>query len=62
MKTKETTKVWAQQEKYDALLKKMSEAINVAHWNELREEAKEECSMELINKLDSSGYISTVLG
>jgi hypothetical protein len=43
------------------LKRKMSRAINVEHWNELRDEAKNEVSMEMINRLDTSGYICEVL-
>lgn len=49
-------------ETFEDLKKHMSIAVNVQHWNDLREEAKKKFSIELINQLDSSAYISEVLG
>ena len=43
------------------LFKVMDQAINVGHWNDLREEAKKDFMHETICRLDGSGYIHKVL-
>jgi len=46
---------------YEALKTFMLSATSVKHWNELREEAKEKFEIELIRKLDGSGFIHEVV-
>lgn len=46
---------------FDLLKTFMSQAKSVERWNELRDVAKKYYSPELINELDSSGYIKKVL-
>lgn len=55
------TIVFKKDEAFEELKRKMSESVNVTHWNQLREEAKKTYPMETINKLDASAYISEVL-
>ena len=50
-----------QDENFNKLKLKMSKAVHVQHWNELREEAKLLYPIKTINKLDSSGFIGQVL-
>ena len=46
---------------FETLKTLMSQAHSVENWNELREVAKKHYSQDLINELDSSGYIKQVL-
>jgi hypothetical protein len=46
---------------YSNLLLHMSKAINVTHWNALREAAKKDFPQWYIYRLDGSGHISKVL-
>jgi hypothetical protein len=46
---------------YSNLLLHMSRAVNVPHWNDLREAAKKDFPQWYIYRLDGSGYISKVL-
>jgi hypothetical protein len=48
-------------EQFQKLKNIMAEAQSVRHWNELREYAKDIFPIQVINRLDQSGYINIIL-
>jgi hypothetical protein len=48
------------EKQFEELKQFMSVAVNVEHWNELREKAKEMYPIKIIYMLDASGFINKI--